>query len=44
VEPGVGFDGKHWRRCTLDDIGNNVQKSKGWVFEWVKKTDKGKIL
>lgn len=30
VELGTRFEGKHWRRCTPDDIGDHVQKSKCW--------------
>jgi len=44
IEPGTRFEGKHWRRCTADDIGDHVQKAKGWVFGWAKVIDKGKAL
>ena len=30
VELGIRFDGKHWRRCTPDDIGDHVQKVQRW--------------
>ena len=36
VELGVRFDGKHWRRCTPDDIGDHVQAAEIWEFSWLK--------
>ena len=44
IELGARFDGKHWRRCTPDDIGDHVQMAMGWVFEWVKAINHGKAF
>jgi hypothetical protein len=35
VELGTRFEGKHWRRCTPDDIGDHVQKNLAWRFAWI---------